>query len=60
VEPAKDAFIGAMHTAALGSAVVALIGAVVVAVFLPGRAADRDVDRDGASAREASAATRRH
>ncbi|MDX3849553.1 MFS transporter [Streptomyces sp. AK02-01A] len=34
---AYDAFLDAMHVTALGSAAVALIGAVVVAVFLPGR-----------------------
>ncbi|RAJ58295.1 EmrB/QacA subfamily drug resistance transporter [Streptomyces sp. Amel2xB2] len=37
VDPAKDAFIGAMHVTVLGSAAVALLGAVVVAVWLPGR-----------------------
>ncbi|MFD6422073.1 MFS transporter [Streptomyces sp. NPDC060198] len=36
---ASDAFIGAMHVAALGSAAVALAGAVVVALFLPGKSA---------------------
>ncbi|MFG3345022.1 MFS transporter [Streptomyces sp. NPDC048018] len=36
--PAYDAFIDAMHVTAIGSAVVAVLGAVVVAVFLPGRA----------------------
>ncbi|MDI2132382.1 MFS transporter [Yinghuangia seranimata] len=35
VDPAKDAFITAMHSAALGSAVVAAIGAVVVARWMP-------------------------
>ncbi|MFE4056227.1 MFS transporter [Streptomyces sp. NPDC059096] len=34
---AYDAFLDAMHVTALGSAAVALIGAVVVALFLPGR-----------------------
>ncbi|MEV4949849.1 MFS transporter [Streptomyces sp. NPDC053755] len=38
VAPAYDAFLDAMHMTAIGSAAVALIGAVVVAVFLPGRA----------------------
>ncbi|HET6859262.1 MAG TPA: MFS transporter [Streptomyces sp.] len=47
IGPAGDAFITAMHVTALGSATVALIGAAVVAVFLPGRpprsaAADAD------------------
>ncbi|MFF9840792.1 MFS transporter [Streptomyces sp. NPDC013740] len=37
VVPAYDAFLHAMHVTAIGSAAVALIGAVVVAVFLPGR-----------------------
>ncbi|MFI8822847.1 MFS transporter [Streptomyces sp. NPDC053431] len=37
VAPAYDAFIDAMHVTAVGSAVVALLGALVVAVFLPGR-----------------------
>ncbi|NEE25655.1 MFS transporter, partial [Streptomyces sp. SID7982] len=34
---ANDAFISAMHVTALGSAAVALVGAVVVGLFLPGR-----------------------
>ncbi|MCX4968961.1 MFS transporter [Streptomyces sp. NBC_00654] len=37
VAAANDAFIGAMHVTALGSAAVALIGALVVGLFLPGR-----------------------
>jgi predicted MFS family arabinose efflux permease len=37
VDPAKDAFVGAMHVTVLGAAAVALIGAVVVAVWLPGK-----------------------
>ncbi|MFJ8763683.1 MFS transporter [Streptomyces clavifer] len=37
VTAANDAFISAMHVTALGSAAVALIGAVVVGLFLPGR-----------------------
>ncbi|MFJ4836979.1 MFS transporter [Streptomyces sp. NPDC088746] len=37
IAAANDAFIGAMHVTALGSAAVALIGAAVVAAFLPGR-----------------------
>ncbi|MFE9847376.1 MFS transporter [Streptomyces sp. NPDC005576] len=36
---AADAFISAMHVAALGSAAIALAGAVVVALFLPGKPA---------------------
>lgn len=39
VRPAHDAFIHAMHIAAIGSAAVALLGAVVVLVFLPRKAA---------------------
>ncbi|MFJ8991535.1 MFS transporter [Streptomyces sp. NPDC102279] len=38
VQPAYDAFIHAMHITAIGSAAVALAGAVVVLVFLPGKA----------------------
>ncbi|MFJ7410541.1 DHA2 family efflux MFS transporter permease subunit [Streptomyces sp. NPDC098077] len=37
VAAAHDAFISAMHVTALGSAAVALIGALVVGLFLPGR-----------------------
>ncbi|WP_329116419.1 MFS transporter [Streptomyces sp. NBC_01465] len=37
VGPAQDSFLDAMHTTALCGAVVALIGAVVVALFLPGK-----------------------
>lgn len=39
LQPANDAFIHAMHITALGSASVAAIGAVVVLVFLPRKAA---------------------
>jgi EmrB/QacA subfamily drug resistance transporter len=39
VQPANDAFIHAMHITALASAGVALVGTVVVLVFLPGRKA---------------------
>ncbi|MGW4518822.1 MFS transporter [Streptomyces sp. NPDC004393] len=39
VQPANDAFIHAMHVAAIGSAAVALLGAVVVLIFLPSQAA---------------------
>ncbi|WP_411140568.1 MFS transporter [Streptomyces sp. x-80] len=38
-DSAEAAFIHAMHVTALGSAAVAVLGAVVVAVFLPGRTA---------------------
>ncbi|MGW0615122.1 MFS transporter [Streptomyces sp. NPDC002788] len=46
VTPAYDAFLHAMHVTALWGAGVALIGAVVVALFLPGRqpAPQRDED----------------
>lgn len=37
VAAAHDAFISAMHVTALGSAAVALIGALVVGLYLPGR-----------------------
>ncbi|AJT67523.1 MFS transporter [Streptomyces chattanoogensis] len=37
VTSAETAFVHAMHVTALGSAVVAVVGAVVVAAFLPGR-----------------------
>ncbi|MFG2131526.1 MFS transporter [Streptomyces sp. NPDC048751] len=37
VDPANDAFLHAMHVTALGGVAVALVGAVVVALFLPGR-----------------------
>jgi DHA2 family integral membrane protein (MFS transporter) len=39
VDPAKDAFVHAMHVTALASCGVAVIGAVVAFSFLPGRAA---------------------
>ena len=39
VDPAKDAFMHAMHVTALSAGVVALIGAVVAAAFLPGKSA---------------------
>lgn len=37
VQPATDAFIHAMHVSAVGSAAVAVVGAVVVLAFLPGK-----------------------
>ncbi|WMX47390.1 MFS transporter [Streptomyces roseicoloratus] len=37
VAPAYDAFLDAMHVTAIGSAAVAVLGAAVVALFLPGR-----------------------
>ncbi|MER7518006.1 MFS transporter [Streptomyces sp. NPDC126499] len=38
IAPAYDAFVDAMHVTAIGSAAVAVLGAIVVALFLPGRA----------------------
>ncbi|WP_435841135.1 DHA2 family efflux MFS transporter permease subunit [Streptomyces fagopyri] len=49
VRPAHDAFIHAMHITAAGSAAVALVGAVVVLVFLPGK--DAAPAADGATSR---------
>ncbi|MFG2571735.1 MFS transporter [Streptomyces sp. NPDC048481] len=37
IEPAHDAFLHAMHITALCGAAVAVVGAIVVALFLPGR-----------------------
>ena len=37
VDPANDAFLHAMHITALWGSAVAVVGAVVVAVFLPGK-----------------------
>jgi MFS family permease len=37
VEPAKEAFVSAMHLTAVGTAVAALVAAVIVLVWLPGR-----------------------
>lgn len=39
IDSAQQAFVHAMHVTALGSAVIAVLGAAVVAAFLPGRAA---------------------
>jgi predicted MFS family arabinose efflux permease len=39
VEPAKEAFVSAMHVTAVGTAVAALVAAVIVLVWLPGRRA---------------------
>ncbi|MFD1938059.1 MFS transporter [Nonomuraea mangrovi] len=38
LNPAFDAFIDGMHTTALVSAVIALVGVVVVAIWMPGKA----------------------
>ncbi|MFD3482071.1 DHA2 family efflux MFS transporter permease subunit [Streptomyces sp. NPDC058665] len=41
ISSANDAFLTAMHVTALGSAAVALVGTVVVALFMPGRTAPK-------------------
>ncbi|RLL66517.1 MFS transporter [Streptomyces sp. Z26] len=41
VDPAKAAFIDAMHVTVLGAAGVALVGALVVAIWLPGKPAEK-------------------
>ncbi|MFD8418415.1 MFS transporter [Streptomyces sp. NPDC059466] len=46
VTPANDAFLHAMHVTALCGAGVAIVGAVIVAVFLPGRPPTRQQDED--------------
>ena len=56
VQPANDAFIHAMHITAIGSAAVALAGAVVVLVFLPGKDA---VAPDGDAAKRQAAGAQR-
>jgi DHA2 family integral membrane protein (MFS transporter) len=38
VDPAKDAFVHAMHVTALGAAVAAVLGLIVALAFLPGKA----------------------
>jgi len=48
VDPANDAFLHAMHVTALCGTGVALIGAVVVALFLPGKPPARQEDTEGA------------
>lgn len=50
VAAAHDAFISAMHVTALGSAAVALIGALVVGLFLPGRTPARTGAAEAAEA----------
>ncbi|WP_406295934.1 MFS transporter [Embleya sp. NBC_00888] len=55
VDPAKDGFIDAMHAASIGSAVVALIGAVVVFLWMPRRESGQtapEADRTERSAEE--------
>jgi EmrB/QacA subfamily drug resistance transporter len=41
VEPARDAFVGAMHLTALGTVGAALVATVVVLLWLPGRTRSR-------------------
>ncbi|MFG2433204.1 MFS transporter [Streptomyces sp. NPDC048508] len=48
VTPANDAFLHAMHVTALCGAGVAVIGAVVVALFLPGRPPAQQAGKDEA------------
>ncbi|WP_443080961.1 MFS transporter [Streptomyces sp. PTD9-10] len=55
VQPAHDAFIHAMHITAMGSAAVALVGAVVVLVFLPGKDAAVAAGGDESQRRTAGA-----
>ncbi|MFJ8251035.1 DHA2 family efflux MFS transporter permease subunit [Streptomyces sp. NPDC094466] len=55
VAAAHDAFISAMHVTALGSAAVALIGALVVGLFLPGRTPARTGAAEAAEAPPAEA-----
>ncbi|ASQ94220.1 MFS transporter [Streptomyces sp. 11-1-2] len=47
VGPAQDAFVHAMHVTALGSAGVALVGALVVLAFLPGKGASGEAPDGG-------------
>jgi DHA2 family integral membrane protein (MFS transporter) len=46
IGPANDAFLHAMHITALCGAAVAFLGAVVVALFLPGRAKPAQEDTE--------------
>lgn len=50
VQPAHDAFIHAMHITAMGSAAVALLGAVVVLIFLPRKNATEPAAAGGGTA----------
>ncbi|TXL92296.1 MFS transporter, partial [Streptomyces sp. IB2014 016-6] len=60
VSSANDAFLSAMHVTALGSAAVALIGTVVVALFMPGRTAPERPAPQERSERPAEAAPAVH
>ncbi|MEU9110537.1 MFS transporter [Streptomyces sp. NPDC048483] len=53
VTSAQDAFVHAMHVTALGSASVAVVGAVVVAAFLPGKMAPGPQDAEPTEQRKA-------
>ncbi|MFF3762567.1 MFS transporter [Streptomyces sp. NPDC001922] len=57
VQPAHDAFLHAMHTTALGASGAALLGAAVVARYLPGRTPPPDGPRAGAGAQGAASDT---
>ncbi|MGW1888783.1 MFS transporter [Streptomyces sp. NPDC002004] len=50
VGPANDSFLHAMHVTSLWGAGVALLGALVVLLFLPGRPAEGGAPADGRSA----------
>ncbi|MCV2490391.1 MFS transporter [Geodermatophilus sp. YIM 151500] len=52
IDPARDAFVAAMHVTAVGTAAASLVAAIVVAVWLPGRR-DRRVRRGPAARRHA-------
>ncbi|WP_030256937.1 MFS transporter [Streptomyces violens] len=53
---ANDAFVHAMHVTALGSATVAVVGALVVGFFLPGKSADRAAGQGRETPRETAPA----
>ncbi|AXK37618.1 MFS transporter [Streptomyces armeniacus] len=47
VDPAKSAFIDAMHVTVVCAAAVALVGALVVAIWLPGKPAESEAGSGG-------------
>ncbi|KRV46697.1 multidrug MFS transporter [Wenjunlia vitaminophila] len=49
VQPAKDAFVHAMHVTAVGAGLAAFLGAAVVLAFLPGRGRGPCADDDRAT-----------
>ncbi|MFG2141375.1 DHA2 family efflux MFS transporter permease subunit [Streptomyces sp. NPDC048650] len=53
IAAARNAFVHAMHVTALGSAATAVVGAVVVAAFLPGRMAPAPHEAEQNEEREA-------